>query len=520
LSNTLLLPILGNGVGHATRDASPFLQRLETLRRRLLELDEQAAVDRFEPGPHDRLLKSTISLCPVCLEHVEALIFSRDERVWIRKRCPNHGPSTALLENDERFYFLSNKDHWGRRYAEDRVLEFPHFGGGCCGGDSGCGAAQPTATSAFDFTDQMGNKTCTVLVEITNACNLSCKVCYSDARGDRVMPAELLERYIQRLIAEKGTLDSVQLTGGEAVLHPQFWEIAAFLCRQDGVRKIYLPTNGLLFARRENAEKLVPFREKLMVLLQFDGHSPQANHNLRSANPVAARQRVIAHLADLGIVMQLTMTLTKGVNDDEVGWVIDTAMRHPHIKVAALQPATYSGRYDLKRDPIDRLTLSDVVKAVVRQAKVRMRNEDFVPIPCSHPNCGWLTLFVRRFGLKLNVARHIDVGAVTNQVAYKTVLTQQEIRSMVGTAKRSVWSRVVGSIGRRAVRPTDLFGIAVKPFMDCFNYDQDRISNCCHHLMDTQGRPVSFCEYNARLRPADSWESFPLLTPQSTSQQD
>jgi uncharacterized radical SAM superfamily Fe-S cluster-containing enzyme len=56
-----------------------------------------------------------------------------------------------------------------------------------------------------------------------------------------------------------------------------------------------------------------------------------------------------------------------------------------------------------------------------------------------------------------------------------------------------------------------LFGIAIKPFMDCFTYDQDRISNCCHHLMDTHGRPVSFCEYNARLRVTDSWEAFPIL---------
>jgi uncharacterized radical SAM superfamily Fe-S cluster-containing enzyme len=66
-------------------------------------------------------------------------------------------------------------------------------------------------------------------------------------------------------------------------------------------------------------------------------------------------------------------------------------------------------------------------------------------------------------------------------------------------------------IGKKLIRSTDVFGIAVKPFMDRYNYDQDRISACCHHLLDTQGRPVSFCEYNARLRPGDSWEPFPRL---------
>lgn len=33
--------------------------------------------------------------------------------------------------------------------------------------------------------------------------------------------------------------------------------------------------------------------------------------------------------------------------------------------------------------------------------------------------------------------------------------------------------------------------------MDRFNYDQDRVSSCCHHTMDTRGNLVSFCEYNA-----------------------
>jgi hypothetical protein len=98
-----------------------------------------------------------------------------------------------------------------------------------------------------------------------------------------------------------------------------------------------------------------------------------------------------------------------------------------------------------------------------------------------------------------------------NQVAYKTVLSQQEIRDMVGSSKPPLWSRLMGSLGRRIVRPTDMFGIAIKPFMDCFNYDQDRIANCCHHLMNTRGDAVSFCEYNARLREADSWDQYPVL---------
>ncbi len=505
-SAKLTLPVLNDSSPRHDR-----LHELEDLRGRLLETDQAAAASWFELAEEQRPLKTTISLCPHCLGHVPAIVFSSHHRVWMRKRCPQHGPTDAIIENDEEFYFLSNKDCWGRRFADDRVLEFPDYVGGCCG-DGGCGdSASPVDHHPVDFTDQMGNKSCTVLVEITNACNLSCKVCYSDAKGDRILSLESFQQYMFRLIEQKNGLDSVQLTGGEAILHPQFWEMVAFLHGQQGVQKIYLPTNGILFARPENAERLLPFRDKLMVLLQFDGRSADANLNLRNADPTRIRMKVIEELGRLGIVMQLTMTLTKNVNDDEVGWVIDTAMRHSHIKLVALQPVTYSGRYELQREAVDRLTLSDVVKSVVRQTRTRMNPEDFVPIPCSHPNCGWLTLFVRRRGLKFNVTRHVDLPRVMNQVAYKTVLSQQQIRDMVGSSRPAFWSRIVSAIGRRIVRPTDLFGIAIKPFMDCFNYDQDRISNCCHHLLDTHGRPVSFCEYNARLRQADSWDTRPRV---------
>jgi hypothetical protein len=56
-----------------------------------------------------------------------------------------------------------------------------------------------------------------------------------------------------------------------------------------------------------------------------------------------------------------------------------------------------------------------------------------------------------------------------------------------------------------------VFGIAIKPFMDRHSYDQDRVSNCCHHILDTHGNAVSFCEYNARLRHRDPWTRMPVL---------
>jgi tetraether lipid synthase len=104
--------------------------------------------------------------------------------------------------------------------------------------------------------------------------------------------------------------------------------------------------------------------------------------------------------------------------------------------------------------------------------------------------------------------RFVDLEKVMSKVAYKTLLSTDELQKIVGSA-RSPLERLAGAIGKKLVRSTDMFSIAIKPFMDRYSYDQDRVANCCHHMTDTEGRLVSFCEYNARLRPNDSWQRFP-----------
>ena len=180
-----------------------------------------------------------------------------------------------------------------------------------------------------------------------------------------------------------------------------------------------------------------------------------------------------------------------------------------------MQPATYSGRYDLPPDATERLTLSDVIKAISAQASARVSERDFVPIPCSHPNCGWITLFLRRFGLVHNVVKYIDLPKIVDRVSYRTLLSTNELRSAVSEQDGFSLKRAIASLGKRLIRSEDMFTVGVKPFMDRYTYDQDRIANCCHHLMDTKGQATSFCEYNARLRqtPAevDGWSRFPTL---------
>lgn len=310
---------------------------------------------------------------------------------------------------------------------------------------------------------------------------------------------------------DKGRLDSVQITGGEASLHPEFWDLLEWLCAQEAVGKVYLPTNGLMFDKPGFAERLAPLRERVLVLLQFDGRDDGANPTMRGAKPQRVRESVIRKLDRAGVAMQLTMTLSKDVSEEDIAWVVGQGLRHRNVRLIAMQPAFFSGRYELGAEAERRLTLSDCVKGAVAGFDGKAVAEDFMPIPCSHPNCGWVTLFARRFGMVRNIARHVDLQAVMDDVAYKTLLSKREMQSAVGT-KGNLIQRLAARIARKLIRPQDVFGIAIKPFMDRFSYDQDRISSCCHHILDTHGNPVSFCEYNARLRSQDSWARFPTST--------
>src|SRR5512142_2861926 len=50
------------------------------------------------------LWEYTRSLCPACKQVVDAQIFLRANKVYMRKRCPEHGVFEALIFGDAQLY--------------------------------------------------------------------------------------------------------------------------------------------------------------------------------------------------------------------------------------------------------------------------------------------------------------------------------------------------------------------------------------------------------------------------------
>ncbi|MCF6226057.1 MAG: hypothetical protein L3J22_07130 [Xanthomonadales bacterium] len=230
------------------------------------------------------------------------------------------------------------------------------------------------------------------------------------------------------------------------------------------------------------------------------------SHSLRRADVLKTREKTIKLLAKYKVCIQLTMTVAHNLSEKEISWVMQQGLKYKHIRLIGFLPTFYTGRYQLKKDGKNRPTLSTIVHGLVRALPKKLKPADFTPIPCSHPNCGWTTLFARRFGLLFNITQKIDLNEVMNEVAYKTKLDKDEIHAVMGTGKAPFFSKLITKIAKIFIRPQDVFGVAIKPFMDQYNYDMDKVSNCCHHILKTNGDLVSFCEYNTQIRMNDSWK--------------
>ena len=129
------------------------------------------------PPVTDRLLKTTMSLCPTCLERIPANVVEREGKVWMEKDCAEHGDFSVLLASDPAQYFV----------ADPNVAAL----GSCCGPGQHCG-------------DQLANHSCNMLIELTQQCNLTCPTCYasSSPHNTEYLPYEAFTARVDELLRQ------------------------------------------------------------------------------------------------------------------------------------------------------------------------------------------------------------------------------------------------------------------------------------------------------------------------------
>ncbi len=450
-----------------------------------------------------QFIKSTTSICPVCLVKVDASVYERHGAVYMDKQCQQHGRYSAMLASERRHY-----------YVADPEIESVAC---CCGPNQHCG-------------DQVANHSCNMLLEITQSCNLTCPTCYagSSPQNKSFMSIETFTQTLDGLLEKgKGDADLIQLSGGEPTIHPDFFEILEIALNK-GVKQVYINTNAIKLSRRAFAQRVASFGDRVSVYLQFDGFKASTYESLRGRSDLLeTKTRAADYCEEFGINTVPTMTLTREINDDEVGKFIDWASGRPRsVRKIMIQPAMYSGRYDNPR-LIERMTVADVVNKICAQTGGTFTPEDFTPIPCSDPNCFSLGVAVRGKSGLMPISRYLpryeDWAAPANRQMIAAVSdTFDSASSFTDMMGKVVASDALTNLDDAALDAlldlveelsvensashdpqnwNGMFAIGIKPFMDAYSYDQDRIDKCCVHIIAADGTPVSFCQYNAINRP-------------------
>ncbi len=432
------------------------------------------------------------SLCPHCRRLVDAQVVAHDGRVILRKRCPEHGWTEALLSSDLSWYrHALTYNRPGllpvRRATEER--EGCPFDCGLC--------------------PEHQQHTCLAIIEINSGCNLRCPVCFMNA-GD--VPAYSLsltqvEGMLDSLAAHEGDTEVVQISGGEPTIHPEILPILEAVKRRR-VRYVMLNTNGLRLARDDDFVRALADLN-VYVYLQFDGVQRDTHLAVRGADLRQEKQAALDRMAAHGVRAVLAATVAKGVNDHEIGAIVKTALAHPAALGVAFQPMFLEGRHVLA-DPLDRLTVPDVLRAIELQTDGLFTMNDFTPVPCCHPTCMATAYAYVEDGRVTPLARLVDVDAYIDYYANRALpdvdlgvrkaLEGLLSASSVGGSERQILN-FCAACGLRL--PEDLatmldriFMINVTGFMDVYTFEVRRVMKCCIHELLPDGRLVPFCAYN------------------------
>ena len=417
--------------------------------------------------------------------------------MFFQKRCREHGVQKTLIADDVG-YWKSQRD-WLK--PGDRPFR-PHTAT-----EHGC----PYECGLCPDQEQ---HSCMALIEINDACNLTCPVCFADSavgRGGHRPMAEI-EAMLDAIVASEGEPDLVQLSGGEPTLHPQFFEILA-AAKARPIRHLMINTNGLRIAREAGfAERLAEFMPGFEVYLQLDSLKREALMNLRGADLSRVRVQALEALERANVSTTLVVTVKKGVNDAEIPELIEFALKWRCVRGVAFQPVQDAGRNDGFSAGDNRIVLTEVRRRIAESGVFAL--EDLIPLPCNPDQiCIGYGLRDGRQVTPITslIPREQLVSAAPNTVAFEAYPElQRRIFDLLSlsTAQGDTTDKLAGLLCclPNAAVPDDLayehtFRVTITQFLDRYNFDLGTVKRSCVHFVQPDGSIIPFDTFNLFYRP-------------------
>ena len=268
--------------------------------------------------------RETTSLCPTCTREARQCL--TDGKVLMVKDCPTHGHFEDVLSTDPVF-FKKMEDMFQGTDIPIHSTDGMHEHG----------------LSALRY----GRGT-VLTVDLTNRCNMMCDPCFMDANQVGFVH-ELTWDDIKTVLDNAITIKpkrqmSVQFSGGEPTLSPYFLDAVRY-ARKIGYSSVQAATNGIEFAKSPDFSKAAADAGLRFAYLQFDGIGNAANSHRRVGNLFDVKLRAIENLHRAGVEIVPVVTIVNGVNNEQVGRIIEFALDNPkRINFLSFQPVSFTGR--------------------------------------------------------------------------------------------------------------------------------------------------------------------------------
>jgi uncharacterized radical SAM superfamily Fe-S cluster-containing enzyme len=272
-------------------------------------------------------------------------------------------------------------------------------------------------------------------------------------------------------------------------------------------------TNGIRIANEPGfAERLAAYAPAFEIYLQFDSLKPQALKRLRGADLTQVRERALENLNRVGLSTTLVVTVARGVNEDELGTLIEFAAKQPCVRGVTIQPVQHAGRTDDYDPATQRLTLTEVRTRILEQTAL-FRPEDIIPVPCNPdalamayaikrpeglvPLTGYLPPEVLLSGKRSTIAFERD-----GELKEKIVALFSTSRGPEGQAKGlSALLCCLPDVAAPAdLGYADVFRVLIMQFIDAHNFDVRAVKRSCVHMVQPDGRLIPFETFNLLYR--------------------
>jgi uncharacterized radical SAM superfamily Fe-S cluster-containing enzyme len=469
------------------------------------------------------VIKDTRSICPECLKVLDASIFEEDGKVYIKKECPEHGSFQELYWSDYDQYMRAEKFRYDgeglNNPRTETVNECPYDCGIC---------------------PEHKSHTALAIIDITNRCNLTCPVCFANAAAAGYVYEPTREQIIGMLknlrMNDPVPATALQFSGGEPTIRKDLPNLVR-KAKELGFRHVEVNTNGLRLSQSVDYCRELKEAGVSTVYLQFDGLTPEVYKFIRGVDLLDTKMKAIENCRQAGLhSLVLVVTLVKGVNDSQLGDIINFAVENfDVIRCINVQPVSLCGRLPQKERDRMRITIPDFMRLVEEQTEGKIKVSDFYPVPTvvpiskavsamqnkrhveftAHPHCGMATYLFVENGKITPITRYANADKFvgTMKKVYENVSKGSKKKAklrLVGAARHVKFSflrkyllkvltegsyKSLGDLQRKSILLSSMH------FMDPYNFDLERVQRCVIHYAVPDGRIIPFCTMNSIHRP-------------------